>query len=976
MSHRKLNLRGSSIVLLALLCIAQSKTVKYFTYEEDAPGTEIGNLSRDLKIDPAEDPQTSFRFMQKAGSSFIRMREIDGLLTTGERIDREKLCGQSPRCLITFDIISFSKEKFQLIHVEIEVKDINDNSPQFPHNETYIDISESAAVGTRFPLDIAVDQDVGPNYIQSYHITFNSHFGIEVHSREDGVKFAELVLLKELDRETEDSYTLKVSAVDGGNPPVSGLVTVQIKVLDFNDNSPVFEHSKLKVELYEDAPVGYLLLKLNAFDPDEGKNGEVVYGFVEELSYEIKQVFQIDPASGHITLREQVDYEKKKTYELNIQAYDLGLNSVPSTCKVIVEVVDVNDNAPEIRIKPMTSMNDGIAYITEAAAEDSFVALVSTSDRDSGANGYVQCSLQGHWHFRLQQAYGDTFMIVTTAALDREKTAEYNLTVIAEDLGSPPFKTIKQYTIRVGDENDNAPLFGKPVYEVSVKENNAPGSYITTVVARDLDLGHNGQVTYKLIDGDVLLGSPLSTFVSLDPVSGALYAVRSFNYELIKQIEVTIQASDGGFPQLTNTALIRVKIEDQNDNAPLIVHPILQNSSADVPIPYNAPSSYLAVQIKARDSDEGVNGEVSYRILEDPQMLFSINKQTGEIYLKNALTFVCGDMLKVKIAVNDNGRPSLSSTATVRFFVTEMPLSNDQVVLMLPSSVDTHSEMDVSLIVIIMLGGGCAVLLIAIISVAVSCKINSRGRNYAAKKDSSHRIFERNPLSMHSPHGSSIFIGSRVIASDQVASSRDGDVSSCLYEEGSEDSETRVFLPNRTFSPKHFEPTTLWHDEKFSLQLSGIGNTDQLSVKDSGKGDSDFNDSDSDISGEGSKKFPSTFNPRPNGTTQPPISRSADSGERYCVIPTHANLSCRNGYTISFSQAPAYNQQPYPSSWRDSCYRTNIPKTKGLLQAIPRTGTLPAQFCHHGAVTRTADIEKVNDCLSAPTPLSEVATSF
>ncbi|XP_066563703.1 protocadherin-8 [Amia ocellicauda] len=805
-------------VLFTLLCIAQSKTTKYITYEEDAPGTEIGNLAQDLKIDPAEDPQTSFRFMQKGSSSLIHMRETDGLISTGERIDREQLCGQAPQCLLTFDIVTFSKEKFQLVHLEVEVKDINDNSPLFPHNETYIEISENAVVGTRFPLDIAVDQDVGPNYIQNYHISFNAHFGIQVRDREDGVKHAELVLTKELDREKEESFTLQVSAVDGGVPPRTGSVTVHIKVLDFNDNSPVFEHSELTVELYEDAPVGFLLFKLKAFDPDEGKNGEIVYGFADEVSAEIKQVFQIDPASGRLTLKEQVDYEEQKSYEVNIKAYDLGLNSVPATCRVVVEVVDVNDNAPEISVKPMTSLSDGIAYIPEAAAEDSFVALISTSDRDSGANGDVRCSLQGHGHFKLQQAYGDTFMILTNTALDREKIAEYNLTVIAEDTGSPPFKTIKHYTIRVSDENDNAPLFSKSVYEVSVLENNIPGSYITTVIARDLDLGDNGKVSYKLIDGEVAGGYPLSTYVSVHPLSGALYAVRSFNYESIQQIEVTIQASDSGSPQRFNTARIRVKIVDQNDNAPFIVFPPLKNGSAEVPIPHNAPAGYLVLQVKARDSDEGVNRELSFQITEDQEMLFSINKETGAVYLKHGLNFVYGDMLEVEIAVKDNGRPSLSSSAVVRFLVTEMNPVEDQILLVLQSSDEEHPDLDTSLIVIIMLGGGCALLLIAIVTVAVSCK-NSKGKDYGIKEDTKHKIFERNPLVMHSSQDASVYMGSRIIANDGVGRPGDSDASTCLYEERSGDAETRVYMSNNTFSPKHFEPVALWQGDKYSLQL-------------------------------------------------------------------------------------------------------------------------------------------------------------
>ncbi|XP_034778971.2 protocadherin-8-like [Acipenser ruthenus] len=845
---------------------AHCKTAQYWTYEEADSGTEIGNLAQDLKIDPADDPHTSFRFMQQPSSSLIRMRETDGLLTIGERIDREHICGQSPECLITFDVGTFSKEKFQLIHVEVEVKDINDNSPQFPHNESYIEMSESAAVGTRFPLDIAVDQDVGPNYIENYYISFNSHFDIEVRSREDGVKLAELVLAKGLDREKEDSYTLQLSAADGGNPAKSGSVTVHIKVLDFNDNSPVFDHSLLKVELYEDAPVGFLLCKLNAVDLDEGINGDIVYGFNDQVSAEIRQVFQIDPSSGRLSLKGLVDYETKKSYELDIQAYDLGLNSVPAVCKVIVDIVDANDNAPEISIKPMTSISAGVAYITESAAEDSFVALVSTSDRDSGANGYVQCSLQGHEHFKLQEAYGDSFMIVTTTTLDREKISEYNLTVIAEDLGSPPFKTIKQYTIRISDENDNAPLFSKPVYEVSVLENNVPGSFITTVVARDRDLGQNAKVTYKLIDAEVYGGVPLSTFVSVDAVSGSIYSVRSFNYELIKQIEMTIQASDEGSPQLSTTALIRVKIVDQNDNVPLIMHPILQNGFADVNLPNNAPPGYLALQIKARDADEGMNAELSYRILQDHQMLFTMNKQTGDIALKNGLTYIAGDSLKVIIEVSDNGRHTLSSTATLNFIVTETSPSDEPIVVILQSRDEEHPQWDISLVFVIMLGGSCVLVLMAIVAVAISCKDNKTGRNYDNKKDLNHRGFETNPFKINSSQkDASIYSGSTLV-NGQIARSEDRENSKCLSaNEKRGHLETKICMPSSSLNQNPFQSVSSWQ-EQTRFKLSGIAYTDQMSAKDSGKGDSDFNDSDSETSGDGSRRILTTCTPLQNDT--------------------------------------------------------------------------------------------------------------
>lgn len=787
---------GVGLLLAFFLYSAQCTTTRYVTYEEDEPGTEIGNLSEDLMIDPADDPDTSFRFMQENNSSLIQMREIDGLLTVAEIIDRELLCPRSPRCFITFDIVAFSREKFQLIHVEIEVKDINDHSPHFPLNETHLEIVENVPLGSRFPLQIALDQDVGENYIQSYNISASSHFVVEVREREDGVKFAELELVTELDREVEDTYAIEVIASDGGAPAKSGSMFVNIRVLDFNDNSPAFEHSSLKVELNEDSPVGHRVLKVHAFDPDDGINGEVMYAFADGLSSEAARFFHIDPYSGDVTLKALVDFEKRRSYELHIKASDLGANSVPSSCKIGIDIVDVNDNAPEITIKPMTSSSDGVAYITEAAAAESFVALISTSDRDSGSNGYVRISLLGHEHFSFQQAYGDTFMIVTTTTLDREKIPEYNLTVVAEDLGSPPFKTVRQYTIRVTDENDNAPLFSKSLYEVSVLENNIPGSYVTTVVARDPDMGKNAKISYKLVDSEVPGGSPVSTYVSVDSLSGSLYTLRSFDYETLQQIELTIQAEDKGFPPLSSTSTIRIKVVDQNDNYPYFTFPVLLNDSADIPLPFNAPAGYLALRVAAEDEDEGANGELSYQIVQGDPKVFAINKDTGEIALKQWLTAEIGDVLEIKISVSDNGRSQLSSSASIRFVVSDTEASEDQVVIVLRSNDEEGYSLDGSLIIIIMLSGGCALLLIAIVAVVVTCKLNRRGRSRGTKREVCHSLFDTRPMSLLGPAESNIYTGQRGFFHERTSSSLDD---SCLYEERSGDTETKVSQPQKFF---------------------------------------------------------------------------------------------------------------------------------------------------------------------------------
>ncbi|XP_052005019.1 protocadherin-8 [Xyrauchen texanus] len=942
----------SYLMLACILCKGCCTTTKYFTFEEDAPGTEIGNLSRDLKLDPAEDPETSFKFMQKA-NSVILMRQVDGLLTVGETIDREQLCHRSPQCLISFDVVAFSKEKFQLIHVEIEVKDINDHSPRFVHNETHLDVSEDAPLNSRFPLEIVVDHDVGDNYVQSYHISHTSHFAVDVSTQEDGIKSAELVLIKTLDRETEEFYTIEVTATDGGTPPKSGSTTVNIRVLDSNDNSPTFEHRSLKVELNEDSPIGSRVLKVHAFDPDAGINGEIVYGFVEGSPTEVTRVFQIDLISGEVTLKDFVDYEKKKSYELHIQASDLGQNSVSSTCRAVVDIVDVNDNAPEITIKPMTSTSDGVAFITEAAAEESFVALISTSDKDSGSNGYVRTTLQGHDHFKLQQAYSNTFMIVTTTTLDRETISEYNLTVISEDLGTPPFKTIKQYTIRITDENDNAPMFSKDVYDVSVVENNIPGSYITSVVARDLDMGKNGKVSYSLVDSKAPDGSPISTFVSVDPLSGSLYSLQSFNFEALKLVEFAVRASDKGSPTLSSTTLIKVHVVDENDNYPYITYPVLRNNSADIPIPLNAQGGYLALRVTARDEDDGANSELRFHVVEGDPELFAINKKTGEIVLKQSLTASCGDVLQIEVSVVDNGREPLSSTATVRFVVTDIGSQEDQVVILLRSKDEETLSFDVWTVMTVAFSGGCALLLVAIAILAVTCQIRRRRRNFG--RDG---LYGSTPLSKNNAANSNIYSGPNGFLGNEGDS-----MHHCLYEDKSLDFEEKLFLPC-----KPFEQTFLWQDEKYCLQRSGTSNTDQLSVKDSGQGDSDFNDSDSDTSGAALKRGLTTFQP---------VARSSFNSAGYWkgkqhIIPTrNMHVPPGSAYTIGFSPAPIYNTTHINShTWKGG--HNNMLKSSSPLQTFSRTGTLPSYSAHQMRGIKPRAEEQTEPVSTA----SEIATTF
>ncbi|MXQ84659.1 hypothetical protein E5288_WYG016775 [Bos mutus] len=324
-----------------VLSVAQSKTVRYSTFEEDAPGTVIGTLAEDLHMKVSGD--TSFRLMKQFNSSLIRVREGDGQLTVGDAgLDRERLCGQAPQCVLAFDVVSFSQEQFRLVHVEVSVRDINDHAPRFPRAQIPVEVSEGAAVGTRIPLEVPVDEDVGANGLQSVRLAEpHSPFRVELQTRADGAQCADLVLLQELDRESQATYSLGLVAQDGGRPPRSATAALSVRVLDANDHGPAFPQGAVaEVELAEDAPVGSLLLDLDAADPDEGPNGDVVFAFGARTPPEARRLFRLDPRSGRLTLAGPVDYERQDTYELDVRAQDRGPGPRAATCKVIVRLRD------------------------------------------------------------------------------------------------------------------------------------------------------------------------------------------------------------------------------------------------------------------------------------------------------------------------------------------------------------------------------------------------------------------------------------------------------------------------------------------------------------------------------------------------------------------------------------------------------------------------------------------------------------
>ncbi|XP_023184544.1 protocadherin-18 isoform X3 [Xiphophorus maculatus] len=707
------------LLLVALLQGSTGKTLKYKVYEEQRVGTVIARLKEDVAGVLSKLPNfLSFRFraMQRGSTHLLSVREEDGEISIGTKIDREKLCEKNLNCSIEFDVVTLPTEYLQLFHVEVEVLDINDNSPHFSRAIVPIEISESASVGTRIPLDGAVDADVGENSLHTYSLTPNNFFKIDVRTRTDGAKYAELVVMRELDREVQSSYQLQLTASDNGVPPKSGSTLLKISISDSNDNSPAFDEQAYVINLLENSPLGTLIIDLNATDPDEGTNGKIVYSFSSHVSPKILETFKINPENGHITLIKKVDYETTASYELDVQAQDMGPNSIPGLCKIVVKIVDVNDNKPEISINLMTPGKEEVAYISEGAPVDTFIALVRVDDMDAGLNGEVVCRLHGHGHFRLQKTHEKNYMILTNVSLDREKRSEYSLTVMAEDKGSPSLSTIKHFTVQVLDENDNPPHFEKSRYEVFKSENNSPGAYLMTVVASDPDLGTNGQVTYTIIDA-VIQASPISTYVTIDPSNGAIYALRSFDHEDVSRVAFTVQARDGGNPALSANTTVLLTVLDENDNPPIIHSPSLRNHTAELPVWKYASPGQLISTLKITDRDSGANGEVSCSIVGgNEDGLFVMDARRCELRTNASLEQAPRDVMEIRIEVQDRGTSRLTTGALFKLSLQE----NMDILPPLYPTGSSQASLDLSLIVIISLGAVCALLLVVMVMFATA----------------------------------------------------------------------------------------------------------------------------------------------------------------------------------------------------------------------------------------------------------------
>uniref|UniRef100_A0A3B3BB64 Protocadherin 2 alpha a 15 n=1 Tax=Oryzias melastigma TaxID=30732 RepID=A0A3B3BB64_ORYME len=676
--------------------------------EDSRPGTTVALLSItdsdsgiNGKIISVIDGNTPFTLSQSIQDNMFAV-------VTKSQLDREETS--------VYDITIIAKDGGEPAltsekTISVYVSDTNDNKPEFLQNPYTFYLTENNPPGGPVLTVQATDRDDGENAHILYHLLRSAAEDNKMTSFLNiNSESGEVVALKSFDFESVKTHVLLLTAFDGGKPPRSGNMTIIVNVSDVNDNPPVFSQDSYVVHLKENSPVGTTVIQVTATDLDEGSNGEVVYSFGSDVDPQTSELFHLNPETGVITVVGEIDFEESGRYEINVQASDKGAATQAAEKTVIIDILDINDNAPVIEV---TSFSRALP---EDSKPGTTVALISVRDSDSGINGKVLCFINQNLPFTINpSSQNNMYSLVTKQVLDREQQTQYEVMITAKDAGEPSLSSEKSITVVVSDVNDNVPTFSQNPINFYIKENNSPGKTILSVTAHDSDDGSNALISYSILrekDGDNLFTS----FLNVNSESGEVVALKSFDFESVKTFQFHVVATDSGSPPLSSNVTVNVFILDQNDNAP--------------EIPRNVNAGHLVTKVRAYDADIGYNGWLLFSLQQvTDHSLFALDRYTGQIRTLRSFTETDEAEHKLLILVKDNGNVSLSATATVIVKLVEPKEAFAASDVQSAAAEDEDSH--VTFYLIITLGSVSLLFLISIIVlIAMQC---SKSTDYTSK---------------------------------------------------------------------------------------------------------------------------------------------------------------------------------------------------------------------------------------------------
>ncbi|XP_053377924.1 cadherin EGF LAG seven-pass G-type receptor 1-like isoform X2 [Mercenaria mercenaria] len=580
-------------------------------------------------------------------NDMFTINPISGQVTTTKKLDREEIPRHDFAVTATDNNALFKKSAVTMLIITVE--DENDHTPTFDQTIYKVEKYENIPVSTTITTVRAIDRDSGKNREIRYSIIVPANpstFKIDPIS-------GSISTLKVLDREVQASYQLIVQAKDQASfgKQRSSTATIEIKVLDENDNYPQFDQSSYTVNVSENLDISSrpVIAQISATDSDEGRNQEITYSIT---GGNLEDTFYIDPTSGEVSVQKPLDYEANKEFNLKVKASDNGQFPRTNSTNLWIRIDDLNDNPPYFQ----SSVYTGSAV--EGESTGTLVLTVRALDDDDGINGqvvYTLLNVPPAFPFAIDPDLGE---IRVRATLDREIQSSYLFTVQVKDKGQPQLSATVSVEITVNDINDNSPIFPQKIFYTSISEDAPKYKQVIQVTANDADTGINSHLTYSIISGNN------DQVFSIGRETGVITLAKTLDYKIQNKYILTVRAADSGTGNRFDTAEVHINVTDINKHTP-----VFRNTNYQFNVDEGALVGTSVGKVQAMDKDVGENGRITYEIIGVEE--FSIDPVTGEIATREVLNHELHTAYSFEVRASDHGDPVRQDTASVIVIVND-----------------------------------------------------------------------------------------------------------------------------------------------------------------------------------------------------------------------------------------------------------------------------------------------------------------